>query len=93
MQIGLQNVDTGDGVLHGIYVRGTNTVKRSDRVLFDQGNVNIWLDTGVDVGGTGIDSGTGNFIARSPNATVSGTVSYFADATHCELLATMQLMQ
>ena len=51
------------------------------------------IDTAADVGGTGNDSGTGSFIVHTANATVSGTFSYLADATLCELLATMDLMQ
>lgn len=102
MGISLQGFDNGNGEFHTTYVRGTNTAKRSDRstsispftpAFFSAASVNTMIDTAADVGGTGNDSGTGNFIARSPNATVSGTFSYLADATHCELLASIELMQ
>ena len=87
---------SGPGQIHGSYVRGTNTVQRVDHALQAFGfvtNSNNVVDTAADVGGTGNDSGFGSFIIRWPDATVSGTFSYLADATHCELLATMQLMQ
>ena len=84
------------GQIHGSYVRGTNTVQRVDHGLLPNGtvtNANNVVDTAADAGGTGNDSGFGSFIIRWPDATVSGTFSYLADATHCELLATMELMQ
>jgi hypothetical protein len=102
MGISMQGFDNGNGEFHTAYVRGANIAKRTDRstsispftpAFFSAGSVDTMIDTAADVGGTGNDSGTGNFIARSPNATVSGTFSYLADATHCELLATMELMQ
>ena len=90
-----QNFDTGNGEFHGSYVRGTNTVKRIDIAPFgNQGLNEVVVSTSVDAGGApGNDSGTGSFIFHSPNATVSGTFSYVADATHCRLLAAMQVMQ
>ena len=95
MRIVLQTFEGGDFQFHTFYVHGTNTVKRTDN------NLNLpatglsfsLVDTVVDAGGTGNDSGTGSFIAHTPNATVSGTFNYLADATHCELLASMELMQ
>ena len=84
------------GQIHGSYVRGTNTVQRVDHGLLPNGtvtNANNVVDTAADAGGTGNDSGFGSFIIRWPDATVSGTFSYLADATHCELLATVELMQ
>jgi hypothetical protein len=93
MLIGLQSLDTGVGQFRSISVRGTNTVRRSDQELDNLGSVNPFVNTENDVLGTGNDSGTGNFIAHTPSATVSGTFSYLIDATHCELLASMELMQ
>lgn len=76
-------------------MRGSNTVKRSDQSSDSALATGVWemIDTAADVGGTGNDSGTGSFIVHTANATVSGTFSYLADATLCELLATMDLMQ
>jgi hypothetical protein len=95
MAIFLQTFEGGDFQVHTFYVRGTNTANRTDDVFNSVPSELSFalVDTAVDVGGTGNDSGTGSFIAHTPNATVSGTFSYLADATHCELLASMELMQ
>ena len=85
--------DADGGELHGIYVRGTNTVKRVDEPMGIPTTGPDLFNTAIDVGAPGNDSGTGSFIAHTPNATVSGTFSYLADGTHCKLLASMELMQ
>jgi hypothetical protein len=86
-----RNIDSDAGEFHGSYARGTNTVKRIDLAI-PNGEMLV-LDTFTDSGDPGNDSGTGSFIFHSPNATVSGTFTYLADDTHCQLLAAMQLVQ
>lgn len=95
MEIVAQHFDTGNGKIHGIRLRGADIPKRIefDPVLNQGFITNDFVNTGSDVGAPGSDSGAGNFIFHSPNATVSATFSYLADATHCELLASMQLLQ
>jgi len=81
------------GEMHATYVRGTSTVKRKDNTAANDFHTDI-LFTDTDAGGSpGNDTGTGNFIFHAGAFTVTGTFSYLADATHCRLLAGMQLMQ
>ena len=80
MRIVLQNSDTSspgfppppNGKHHTVYVRGTNTVKRTDGDLRGLGwtaDGNDMVNTAVDTGTIqGNDSGTGSFIATSASS-------------------------